>query len=743
MDKTLLNTSKIFDSPQQIAHSVFTLQTKEYQKEMARLDVKERYMENVAFVQSTRDPTILKLKGNILFSVDEKIPSSSLITLGYNAGRPCKLTFQSRSDTPTSKRLFKKSPKYTVTGYLTFAKPFTIQNGLCYSVDVSIDIPHDDNEDINNVHFYLRKLLTMSTITFKCIPPRNLAFTSKENAEIGLTNLWSSNIGSTILSRLLPNYSKTLDLKTSPSFVTIKHGDKLDNLQSQLCASIFAGNLIVTCIAPAGSGKTQTIVSTVLTGIETGKKYIFVGPTNKSCDAFMNRLYSWEPTFNRILLIRSKSAMIRHPDIHNRSELYYFRKGLYYLRDEMTENDRQIIITYYNMKNIYKDLKSTPPDTWTKEYINTLNNVVKMISDLEDKLPYLIMKYVKPKIFVCTIDMLVGGLHNDYTKINIDYIIMDESSQVRLSTAMILLSKMPNSKICLIGDNKQLPPFDLHGVALDLYEQKLSTPILTFMQQTEVALKLFLAHNYRSHPQLVQLFSDLFYDGRLNCQTKDNDYNFLRIKFMTNISKTTPFNKAVYPYYGFQIYHPSVKHMSGSTYNPGLDPENIAVICMYKAQVNTISKTFCKTLDNYLTYTSRSDFIGTNNNITTNQIRHKLAMDTVDAFQGHEKEFVIISTSRTTGRPDDKSTNFYESENRICVALTRPKTGFFLFGDIKRMYESDTWKNVVDYMDRHRTFKAFDIETLNKIFNNVSPDTKFLNDFMDDKSELSKKLIQH
>uniref|UniRef100_A0A0N5C2M0 AAA_12 domain-containing protein n=1 Tax=Strongyloides papillosus TaxID=174720 RepID=A0A0N5C2M0_STREA len=749
-----LKETRLFESPDDIAKAIYSLQNKEYNKEIHRMDLKPHILEKVSLIPSTKDPTILKLKGEVLFPPKDKIHSSSIITLGYNAGQPCELTFQSRSEKKLIEHLFNGTSRHIVTGYMTFAKPITHDGGFCSRVDVSIDIPYDTNDDINNVQFYLHKLLKTSTITFKCMPPRNLGFSSPNEAEIELSSLWCTNLGKAILTQFLPDYFPEMKLVQQMNCRVPAHINKLDISQSRLLTNICADTLLMTCIAPAGSGKTQTLTSTILTGIQLGKKYLFVGPTNKSCDAFMERLFSWEPSFNEILLLRSRCSMIRHPDVYNRSELHFFQRGLVYISNDMDEKDFKLYEAYLAQKNYYKKLKANAPENWTKDFINDLNESTKMLHKFESYLPSLIMKYIKPKVFVSTIDMIIGGVNDSYIKDGIDYIVMDESSQVRISTALILLSKLPRSKICFLGDTKQLTPFDLHGVPLDRHEHLLSLPVLNFMKNNQIAHHFILYNNYRSHPKLVEMVSKLFYNGQLHSHITNRHYNFHPIKFERCMHKSSPPCNSIYPFYGFHVSHPSAKHVSGSTYNPGeagsislfllylfnagFNPSSIAVISLYKAQVNKLSETFYTTLDEYIAHTKTSNTISTQNNNRYNiqDIKRNLFIDTVDAFQGHEKDFVIISTSRSTARPTDKKTDFYESENRICVALTRPKIGFFLFGDTTMMKESDTWSHVIHYMEERNTIKPYTTETLAEIFGQNTPDESFAAKYINNLSTL-------
>ncbi len=64
-------------------------------------------------------------------------------------------------------------------------------------------------------------------------------------------------------------------------------------------------------------------------------------------------------------------------------------------------------------------------------------------------------------------------------------------------------------------------------------------------------------------------------------------------------------------------------------------------------------------------------------------------MSTVDAFQGEEKEVILLSTVRT------KYTRFMEDPRRINVALTRAKRHLFVFGHAQILAASGLWGHVL------------------------------------------------
>ncbi|KAE8349973.1 P-loop containing nucleoside triphosphate hydrolase protein [Aspergillus coremiiformis] len=74
---------------------------------------------------------------------------------------------------------------------------------------------------------------------------------------------------------------------------------------------------------------------------------------------------------------------------------------------------------------------------------------------------------------------------------------------------------------------------------------------------------------------------------------------------------------------------------------------------------------------------------------------HYVKVVTVDSFQGEENEVVILSLVRS-GKP---SIGFLSIENRVCVSLSRARSGFYIFGNATTLADADPlWWQVVTIM---------------------------------------------
>ena len=69
----------------------------------------------------------------------------------------------------------------------------------------------------------------------------------------------------------------------------------------------------------------------------------------------------------------------------------------------------------------------------------------------------------------------------------------------------------------------------------------------------------------------------------------------------------------------------------------------------------------------------------------------------VDNFQGEENDIILLSLVRSN---EEGKIGFLQTENRVCVALSRAKKGFFCIGNISLLKEkSKLWSDIIEDME--------------------------------------------
>lgn len=103
----------------------------------------------------------------------------------------------------------------------------------------------------------------------------------------------------------------------------------------------------------------------------------------------------------------------------------------------------------------------------------------------------------------------------------------------------------------------------------------------------------------------------------------------------------------------------------------GYKPEQITIVATYLAQKTLI--------ENKL------------NNMQS-MGKTRILVSTVDGYQGEENDIVILSLVRSN---QHNNIGFLKTNNRVCVALSRARHGFFMIGNMNCLKaSSDTWYSI-------------------------------------------------
>lgn len=265
------------------------------------------------------------------------------------------------------------------------------------------------------------------------------------------------------------------------------------------------------------------------------------------------------------------------------------------------------------------------------------------------------------------------------TKLNIDLLIIDEACQSVETSTLIPLKHNPR-KILMIGDPKQLPPTVINSS--QFYEFSL------FQRLSKFFKPLFLNTQYRMSEGIVELPSKLFYDSLLrtdpSCNVRENPFD----KILDSISFINIDGQEVFvDNTSFINQIEAVEILSFiNQINKFTETRSVAIISPYKAQVNYLTKML--------------------KDISSETIKN-IDINTVDAFQGQEKDLVIISAVRS-----DKIGFIYD-ERRLNVALTRAKFACVIFGNANFLSTNELWCKVINFCrDKNNFYDKFDFSRM-------------------------------
>lgn len=320
-------------------------------------------------------------------------------------------------------------------------------------------------------------------------------------------------------------------------------------------------------------------------------------------------------------------------------ELYY-KNRIQELKNEITEKEE--LKKTFDVDNFYKSSLDYLRHRINKRYGKNENRKLFSAKDLDRAESGVYQEY--PIVLSTTFSSrsCLPYFSQDFL---FDYLIMDEASQVDVSTGALALSCAKN--IVIVGDKKQLPnvvtTLDKKKANEIFSEYKINSAYdfsnHSFLSSLEELLpnipQTLLREHYRCHPKIINFCNQKFYDNQLLIMTTDNDEKDVLKLYKTNVGnhcrghenqrQVDVIKKEILP------------NLSE------IDNGEIGIIAPYRDQTNLISKNIAD-----------------------------IQSDTVHKFQGREKDVIIISTT------DDKIINFADDANLLNVAISRAKTKLFI-----------------------------------------------------------------
>ncbi|RLV91828.1 Helicase SEN1 [Spathaspora sp. JA1] len=288
---------------------------------------------------------------------------------------------------------------------------------------------------------------------------------------------------------------------------------------------------------------------------------------------------------------------------------------------------------------------------------------------------------------------LSGSAHDFLANLSIkfDKVIIDEACQCVELSAIIPLRYGCKSCI-MVGDPNQLPPTVLSQAAASYnYEQSL----FVRMQNQYPNSVYLLDVQYRMHPEISQFPSREFYKSKLT----DGEGMFDKNKRLWHDQNMLT------PYRFFDILSKHERNeQSRSLFN--LEESKVAlelveqlmmilpqdkfrgrigIISPYKEQIKNIKQVFVKKYGKL--------------------ILDEIDFNTVDGFQGQEKEIIIMSCVRAG---PSGNVGFLSDVRRMNVALTRARTTLWILGNKNSLSRNSVWKRLLEDADaRNCVSKAY------------------------------------
>eukprot|EP00884_Botryococcus_braunii_P001927 jgi/Botrbrau1/11735/Bobra.0195s0062.1 len=268
---------------------------------------------------------------------------------------------------------------------------------------------------------------------------------------------------------------------------------------------------------------------------------------------------------------------------------------------------------------------------------------------------------------------------------------IDEATQAAEPASLIPLLAGCDATV-MVGDPCQLPPTVLSqnaaqaGLGMSLFERLQRAGHKPYLLEVQ----------YRMHPLIAQFPSAAFYGSQLQSAPLPEDrlppagFKWARpelpvafIEAGGREEASSEGAEATPSYYNPQEARLAALVVGGLLASPSLanGPSDIGIITPYSAQVREI-RTILPALAGGL-----------------RPLTDRLEVNSVDGFQGREKEVIILSTVRSNPR---RAVGFLADPRRLNVAITRAKRGLIVLGCRETLSADPVWRAYLGWIDHHR-----------------------------------------
>jgi superfamily I DNA and/or RNA helicase len=415
---------------------------------------------------------------------------------------------------------------------------------------------------------------------------------------------------------------------------------------------------------PPGTGKTTAVVELIRQAVRRGERVLACAPSNIAVDNI----------FERLLAAGEKAIRLGHP-----ARVLPELRG--HTLDLMVENHpdvrtaRKLARESYALRDKAGKYSRTKPAPGAKREMRS--EAKAMLADARRLEAQTVERILDAAQVLC---VTTTGLSSKILgPRRFDLCVLDEAAQSTEPGAWIPLLR--SERLVLAGDPCQLPPTIIspeaarQGFGISLMER--------LMTDLAAQVSRRLTVQYRMHREIMAFSSAEFYDDQLEAEASVAGHLLADLPGVANTDLTRSavhfidtagagYDEALEPD-GESRLNPQeaalVAQKVAAFLEAGVSPADMAVITPYAAQVRLLRELLPQP---------------------------GLEIDSVDGFQGREKEAVIISLVRSNPAGE---IGFLADTRRMNVALSRARRKLLVIGDSATISSEPFYQRLVEYFE--------------------------------------------
>lgn len=452
---------------------------------------------------------------------------------------------------------------------------------------------------------------------------------------------------------------------------------KLNDSQQKALEKVLSANDVGIIHGPPGTGKTTTLVEGIVRTVNKEKQVLVCAPSNAAIDLLVEKLSERGLNVLRIGHPARVTEQSLSKTLDARIANHEYYKDLRGMRRKMEE--LRTLALKYKRKFGHEE----------REQRKMMMNEVKALKADADVLEFYITNNLIDTSDVIA-STLVGSSHYVLRGRKFKSVFIDEAAQSLEPACWIPLLK--SERVIFAGDHQQLPPTIKSleaakaGLAETLMEKCIKRqPVTASMLQTQ----------YRMHEAIMRFSSEYFYKGGLLADDSVREHLLKENESPINFIDT-----------------------AGCGYNEEQDPETLSRFNKEEAEllVRQIEKLIREVgeerwLEEKITvgiitpYSAQVEYLArlAESSEELERLKHLVTINTVDAFQGQERDVIAISFVRSN---DTGEVGFLGDIRRTNVALTRARKKLIVVGDSATLGSHKFYLEWLDYVQKGDFYKS-------------------------------------
>lgn len=455
---------------------------------------------------------------------------------------------------------------------------------------------------------------------------------------------------------------------------------RLNRVQQLAVRKILAANELAIVHGPPGTGKTTTLVEAIKCMQQQDReKILVVAPSNAAVDLLSEKLSEQGLNVVRVGNPARVSERLMALTLDQRIAAHGSAKEIKRLKKQAAE--------YREMAHKYKRSFGPAEREQRKALFAEARNISKAVEQTEQ---YIIDDVIgRAQVVAAT---LVGAAHYTVRSLQYGTVVIDEAGQAIEPACWVSILK--GRRLVLAGDHHQLPP------TIKSEEAAKGGLAVTLMEKV-VALYpgavVLLEEQYRMHEQIMGFSAQEFYGSRLTAHASvarhllfegDQPLQFIDTagcgyeELQEGTSLSNP-EEAAFVVRQLGRLVDQLRPL----YATGRFP-TIAVIAPYRHQVEVLKDVVAQHPD-------------------LQDVLPFLSVNTIDSFQGQERDAVFISLTRSNA---DSAVGFLSEIRRMNVAMTRARKKLVVVGDSATLSSFPFYEDFIRYaQDRDAYITAWEL----------------------------------